>query len=137
MIIDDFESNRDIIMPIRIKVFVQEYNVPFDEEEDEWDKECTHVVLKIGDVNAACGRVKRDGTICRIAVLPEYRGQGLGSKVISALEELVMNWGGNYVCLGSLVTAQGFYKKLGYTETDKRYVEVGLQHVKMEKKLKR
>ena len=69
---------------VRLHVFVEEQGYTEEEEFDEHDKTCPHLVLFDGETPVATGRLflLSDGTakIGRIAVEKAYRGQHLGAK---------------------------------------------------------
>jgi ribosomal protein S18 acetylase RimI-like enzyme len=56
----------------------------------------------------------------RVAVLPEYRGQGIADALMLHLEDLARSQGRDKVCLGtrrSLPRNLSFYRRLGYRIT--------------------
>lgn len=128
---------------IRIKVFVEEQKVPRDLEMDEYDVSpdaCRHILLKDGDKPAATGRWKvyEEGTakLQRIAVLKEYRSSGIGKILVLALEDDARKAGMDTVILDGQCTAEGFYKRLGYTTVPgEPFLDAGILHVRMTKKL--
>lgn len=65
-----------------------------------------------------CGAAarKEDGAwgISAVFVLPEYRGSGLGRRILAALEECAAAQGACRVELDASITAAGFYEHLGY-----------------------
>ena len=73
----------DLCLDIRMKVFVDEQNVPADVEVDEYEDVCTHFVL-LDDAGEAAGTVRyrplEDGLIKveRMAVLKDHRGKKYG-----------------------------------------------------------
>lgn len=124
---------------IRQSVFVEEQG--FEYEFDDIDETALHLVLyDKNDKPCATGRLffYDDGCmkIGRIAVMKEYRGMSLGSKVIGILEEKAANLGANHIELSAQIQAKGFYKKLGYTETGEIYKEEFCPHIKMFKDIK-
>ncbi|MEW8627074.1 MAG: GNAT family N-acetyltransferase [Candidatus Thiodiazotropha sp.] len=62
------------------------------------------------------GRVLADGVdcayICDVALLPEYQGRGIGSKIVSDLVE--RSRGHKKIVLYSVPGREAFYKKLGF-----------------------
>jgi ribosomal protein S18 acetylase RimI-like enzyme len=62
------------------------------------------------------GRALADGLdcsyICDVAILPEYQGKGIGSKIVSNLVE--KSRGHKKIILYSVPGSEGFYKKLGF-----------------------
>ena len=120
-------------MKIREKVFVEEQG--FLEEFDEIDSYAVHLVLfDQGEPIAACRffqeKEKQDYIVGRIAVIKEYRGQKIGTKVLRAAEEEIRR-------LHAQLRAKEFYEKQGYLS----YGEIGYEeycpHIWMKKKLDR
>ncbi|WP_438446667.1 GNAT family N-acetyltransferase [Gorillibacterium sp. sgz5001074] len=128
---------------IRIKVFVEEQQVPEDLEMDEYDvspEACHHILLLDGDKPAATGRWKeyRPGVakLQRIAVLKEYRSKGIGRILVQALEDDARACGMASTLLDGQCTAEGFYHRLGYrTEPGEPFQDAGILHVRMTKEL--
>ncbi|MBQ5361095.1 MAG: GNAT family N-acetyltransferase [Lachnospiraceae bacterium] len=56
--------------------------------------------------------------IGRVVVLPEYRGRGLGRKVVLEAEKWLSDLGFEKAVVESRDVAVDFYKKLGYHVTD-------------------
>lgn len=103
---------------IRIKVFVEEQG--FREEFDTDDNISTHLVVFDGERAVATGRFYYDETRCeyligRLAVLREYRSQGIGAQLVYEAERLIRAKGGKSVSLHAQCRAKAFYEKLGYT----------------------
>lgn len=121
---------------IRMKVFVEEQRVPAEEELDEHEEEASHVLVRVDGKPAAAGRVRLvDGyaKLERICVLPEYRGGGLGSVVVGALEQAGMELGARRFKLNGQTHAMPFYEKHGYRAASELFMEAGIEHVTMVK----
>lgn len=122
---------------IRETVFVKEQG--FANEFDETDKTCDHLILYDGEKAVGCARIFPDGEagwhIGRVAVLPEYRGKGLGARLVCEAEKRVLELGGKMLCLSAQMQAEGFYKKLGYRTVSEPYLDEHCPHVRMEKVL--
>ncbi|RAV05444.1 GNAT family N-acetyltransferase [Paenibacillus sp. YN15] len=133
----------DACLAIRMEVFVNEQQVPFEEELDEYDvspEACHHVLMTDGDKPVATGRWKvyEDGTakLQRIAVLKEYRGGGTGRLLMEALEDSARQAGMKRAILDGQCHAEGFYKKQGYqTISTEPFLDAGILHVRMVKEL--
>ena len=69
----------------------------------------------------------------RIAVLREWRGQGIGSMIVDFLSTSAEARGLDRVYLNSQRSATGFYKALGFTAAGDPFMEAGIEHVRMEK----
>lgn len=126
---------------IRTKVFVEEQNVPVEEELDSFDVldgDCQHVLLTENDVAAGTGRVRlveHYGKLQRVAILKEYRQHGFGKVIILKLEQLAAELGATKAKLDAQVHAIGFYEKLGYTVQSDVFMDAGIEHVLMVKEL--
>lgn len=123
---------------IRKTVFVDEQG--FDYDIDQTDAIASHIVMFDGErAIAACRVFKLQEPdiymMGRLAVLREYRGQGLGSEVLSAAEELAHSLGGSYLCLHAQCQARGFYAACGYSEYGEIEYEQDTPHIWMAKKL--
>ncbi len=65
---------------------------------------------------SAFGRAKKDGWITHIYVTSEHQKQGLGSKILSALEEKLKKDGHKEIFLNTEPKALFFYKRHGWVE---------------------
>ena len=68
--------------------------------------------LKIVDANEGSG--EKIGKIERVATIPDYRSQGIGSLVIGEAEKWLKELGAKKVLINSRKAAVRFYEKLGY-----------------------
>jgi len=117
---------------VRRQVFVQEQGVPEHEEWDAADGTCHHVLALAGKRDAVgTGRLEATGKIGRVAVLPQYRGTGVGSEIVSHLVNLAAELGLTQVYLHSQTTAVGFYERLGFRAEGPEFDEVGIPHRRM------
>ena len=66
--------------------------------------------------------------IGRVAVLREYRGQGLGRAVMLALHNEASTRGYAGVALGAQLHAIPFYERLGYVARGEVYLDAGIEH---------
>ena len=74
---------------IRRKVFVDEQQVPEEEEIDAFESEAAHFLLSINKKPAGAGRlrvVEGYGKVERICILREYRGTGAGKALMDKIE---------------------------------------------------
>ena len=69
-------------------------------------------------------------------VLTLEHGQGLGKELMEqSMAYAKETMGCNKVALDAQIQAEGFYKKLGFVTVSSEYLEAGIPHVDMEKKL--
>ena len=128
---------------VRIQGMNRQYHISLREEFDEHDgDDCKYIVLSDDGYPVATCRFYELNSRCvmigRVVVLPEYRNRGLGSMVIKEAESWIEELGGYEIRIDSRVTAEGFYKKLGYKRLDDEVIKSGcFECVRMYKALKR
>lgn len=116
---------------VRDAVFVRELRIAAPLISDESDLEALHVVAyRDGDVIAAA-RLLPDGAIGRLAVLPEARRTGIGSRVLDALIAHATRRGDACVRLYAQRPAVSFYLQHGFTTVGEPFHEAGIEHVEM------
>ena len=131
-----------ICVEIRRKVFVDGQAVPIEIEFDGLDTDAEHF-LAFGDGDeppVALGTARMrivDGAAKaeRIAVLEEARGSGVGRALVESIEFHARQEGLRSVRLDAQVQAAGFYKKLGYLAEGEVFIEAGIDHRLMTKRL--
>ena len=125
---------------IRNQVFVGEQGVPPEREIDQDEAYCIHFVL-YSDEQEAKGTVRllplENGQIKvqRMAILAQYRQQGLGQILIREAEDFAKKQGFDTVKLGAQLSAIPFYEKLDYHPYGEIFEDAGIQHVNMKKTL--
>ena len=123
---------------IREAVFIKEQG--FQNEFDSTDNVSVHLVLYANAAPAAVARLfseENDGTytIGRIAVLPEFRGLHLGSRVLSEAEKCAVENGAKRLILSAQCRVRPFYEKNGYKAVGNVYLDENCPHIRMEKLL--
>jgi predicted GNAT family N-acyltransferase len=117
---------------IREAVFIREQGVPPELEWDEFDMNCIHVLASDSAANpVGTGRLLRDGSIGRMAVLREYRGKGVGKALMHFLLREAANRRIQQVTLNAQAHAIEFYKKFGFQVTGEMFLDAGIPHVRM------
>jgi predicted GNAT family N-acyltransferase len=124
---------------VRRDVFIEEQGVS---EADEWDGEdetAIHYVVYDGDYPIGTARLRTPGEnlakIERVAVREPSRGQGIGRTLIRVLEDEAADQDCREVLLHAQTDVEAFYQKLGYETVSDVFVEDGIEHVKMRKRL--
>ncbi|MFQ5547651.1 MAG: GNAT family N-acetyltransferase [Woeseia sp.] len=125
-----WQEDREDLEYIRRQVFVNEQKIPESEEWDDEDEKSSHVLAfsEKRDV-VGTGRLEPAGKIARLAVVAEYRGQGVGSAMLTRLIEEARNRGFSQVYLHSQTHALNFYKKFGFVSDEEIFSEGGIPHV--------
>jgi len=136
IILVDYQASLPELRTIRETVFVHEQNVPLEEEWDQLDPQCVHVVARTLDgIPIGTGRLTPEHTIGRMAVLREWRGKGVGDALLLALIEQARQRGWPGVALNAQESAIGFYLRHGFTAEGERFQEAGIEHQAMRRAL--
>ncbi|MEN9891146.1 MAG: hypothetical protein RLY78_1441 [Pseudomonadota bacterium] len=124
---------------VRQRVFVEEQGVPAELELDEADALCVHAlaeddggVIGTGRLLPAEAGVAKVG---RMAVLPRGRGRGIGAALLRALTEAAVARGDRELRLHAQLSARGFYERAGYAVEGEVFVEAGIEHIEMARRL--
>lgn len=117
---------------VREQVFVHEQHVPLELEWDGLDPQCVHVIARDGNGDIiGTARMLADGHIGRMAVLPAWRGRGVGSALLRALLEEARQRGIEHPFLHAQTSATGFYRRHGFAIAGKEFMDAGIPHVTM------
>lgn len=71
----------------------------------------------------------------QMAVRQDVQSRGMGRKIVAFAEKLAKQKGYRFLVMHARNTALGFYKNCGYKIAGNEFIEVGLPHYYMEKKL--
>lgn len=119
-------------------MFCGEQGVSREADRDGRDGEATHLVaVDEGRVLGTCrllfrGRIARLG---RLAVEPGARGRGIGATILAEADRESVAAGAESISLHAQTRAISLYLRDGYTEAGSPFVEEGIEHVAMEKRL--
>ncbi len=121
------------IRTIRETVFMAEQGVPEELEWDGLDHEAIHVVARNrnGEV-IGTGRLLANGQIGRMAVLPAWRGRGIGSAMLQALLDEARKMGLKRVFLHAQIPALPFYARHGFEAFGETFQDADIPHRAME-----
>lgn len=121
---------------VRHDVFVMEQRVPVDIERDEYDALSLHAVAyDPGGLPVGTGRLLPDAHIGRMAVLRAKRGQGVGARLLQALIQAAHEQSYPAVILSAQTHAQGFYENQGFISEGEIYLDAGIEHILMRRRL--
>ncbi|MFN3649102.1 MAG: GNAT family N-acetyltransferase [Armatimonadota bacterium] len=130
----------ELALEIRRAVFVQEQGGPPEDEPDAWDSCARHWLVLAGERPAGTARVYQPrrglAKLGRIALLPEFRGRGWGALLMRALEQYAGSLGVTELALDAQVCAVPFYERLGYVPEGEEFLEAGIPHRRMVKRLR-
>jgi predicted GNAT family N-acyltransferase len=123
---------------VREAVFVVEQGVRAEIELDEWDPRCDHALAFAPGARAVgTGRLLPDGHIGRMAVLREWRGQGVGGRLLVALVEHAAERGMKRLVLNAQTHAVPFYARYGFVAFGEEFIEADIPHIVMARDLSR
>ena len=130
------QSDKKEAFKIRNLVFCVEQKVSKKIEFDGLDQFCNHYLAKINELPIGTARVreKKKGIfkIERMAVLKRYRKKGVGKAIMKKILKNYLNSSKiNKLILNSQIEAIDFYKKFGFVEVGKEFVEANIKHQKM------
>ena len=129
------------VFALRHEVFVLGQDVPEELERDELDDRVDHAVALVDGVLLATGRLippadpGGSAVVGRMAVAEAARGRGLGAAVLDLLERTALERGWPAIELHAQVHATGFYERAGYAADGEVYLEAGIEHRTMRKRL--
>lgn len=127
------------LLKARAQIFIMEQNIHY-QDLDDLDARSTHFLLtENGDLVAYMRAFYLDKarTIVKIGrVLTLTHGNGTGrellEKSIAAIREQM---GGKMICVDAQKHACGFYAKFGFQPVSGDFLEEGVVHVKMERRI--
>ena len=128
-----WEQKQSHLSNIREQVFIQEQHVPPELEWDENDQNCIHLLaVDSDDKPIGTARMLSDGHIGRMAVLPGWRNQGVGSAMLKLLVHIASENRLDNVFLFAQTTAIEFYRKHQFNITSKEFMDAGILHRQMD-----
>ncbi len=126
---------------VRIQGMNREHHISLRDEFDGHDGDGTRYIVLLDDGYpvATCRfyEMSRDTVkLGRVVVLPEYRGQKLGAKLLTEAEKWISELGYKEIEVDSRTVAVGFYEKLGFAAFDGKVFRSGVfDCIKMTKRL--
>ncbi|MDZ7595409.1 MAG: GNAT family N-acetyltransferase [Thiobacillus sp.] len=136
ILLTDWAHEQARLSRIRRAVFVDEQGVP---EALEWDADDAGAaqLLAVDEQGEAigCARLLPDGHIGRMAVLPAWRGRGVGRALLAAALDAAQARGHALAQISAQTHAAAFYARAGFVAVGEEYEEAGIPHVVMHKEL--
>jgi len=125
---------RDAAYAIRYAVFIKEQGIPAELEIDDYDPIAEHALAFVDGQCVATARIYLDeqdpskAKIGRMAVLKEFRGQGIGTALLGEAIRAGMMQGASVFELHAQQSAAPFYAKLQFKPDGAIFDEVGIPH---------
>jgi predicted GNAT family N-acyltransferase len=139
-------EEREAVFALRLRVFVEEQNVPVEEELDAYDDVATHfMAVDETSESSSASRIiatarlvdKGDGLgkIGRVAVHAAYRGRGVGAQLMRFIHAFAYRAGYGRLWLEAQCYAIPFYEKLGYVAEGEVFLDASIEHRHMRRML--
>ncbi|MCF8227697.1 MAG: GNAT family N-acetyltransferase [Bacteroidales bacterium] len=119
---------------IRTLVFVKEQDVDPKIEYDEYENQCQHYLVYVDGNPIGAARWRETGAgirLERFAILPEYRNNKLGEKLLKKMLQDVLPKN-KPIYLHSQVRSQGVYERNGFVAKGDVFNEADIDHIYME-----
>jgi len=116
---------------IRRRVFIEEQQVPREEEWDGRDSDCRHFLALHEGNPLGTARLLPDAHIGRVAVLAEARGLGIGVALMRAAIDAARRDGHARVELAAQTHALAFYEHLGFMAVGDEFLDADIPHRNM------
>jgi hypothetical protein len=124
---------------LRHQVLRKPLGLSYEPSELAGEKDSFHLALREGAELVACLVLKPLNEHCikmrQLAVRESYQGKGVGRELVNYAESFAKGRGNEEIVLHARETVRGFYEKLGYEAEGDSFIEVGLPHLAMRKKL--
>lgn len=128
----------DAALGVRHRVFCVEQGVPKREEIDGRDGDALHLVaVENGRVIGTCRLLFVDRTVqfSRLAVDAAARRRGIATRLLQAADAEALAAGARRIVLHAQTYARELYLSHGYEPRGHVFIEAGIEHVAMEKRL--
>ena len=125
-------------LSLRRRVFCDEQGVDPAAERDGRDAEAIHLVaIEAGALVGTCRLLVDEGAVRlgRAAVAREDRGRGIGAALLEAADRVSREAGAAVIHLHAQTAARSLYERCGYAAGGAPFLEEGIEHVAMEKRL--
>lgn len=128
----EWSRERETLRDIRLRVFVREQGVPEDLEWDGEDESAVHLLVR-DNAGRPLGtaRLLPTGQIGRMAVLPDWRGRGIGMALLKGLLAIAAAEDYPRPFLKAQASALPFYRRAGFVAIGPEFHEAGIPHRKM------
>lgn len=132
------EDEVERALRLRRRVFCDEQGVDPAAEQDGRDGDAIHLVALSGDSLVGTCRLLVEGDTARLgraAVASEHRGRGVGAALLDAADRVSLEAGAERIRLHAQTAARSLYERSGYAARGEPFLEEGIEHVTMEKRL--
>lgn len=128
------KKEKDAVLNIRRRVFINEQMISEKEELDEFDKTATHIIAYLNKKPVGCARIRSIGSkvkLERLAVLQEKRGQGIGKELVLFMVDLVKKKNPEEIMINAQFYLKNYYRQFGFKPRGEVFKEAGINHIEM------
>lgn len=132
------QGNKNILdaLEIRKKVFIDEQGIDKEQEYDDKDSKCDHLIVYDNNIPVGTCRLLIQNNVYlinRVAVINEYRGQAFGDFIMRMAIRKAFDMGAKEVIVHAQLRVKEFYRKLEFSEFGETYIEAGIPHINMKR----
>jgi len=137
--IDHGTSEYQKMVNLRYQILRQPLGLSFSDEELARENEDLLIAAFDDEDMLGCCVLSEVGNstlrVRQMAVQNNLQGKGIGASIMSFAENLARDKGYKSLMMHARNTAIGFYEKFGFATVGDEFIEVGVPHHAMEKKL--
>lgn len=123
------------VFEIRETVFIRGQKVSRQRERDDKKyKNLKYIIVLYKNKAIGCARIrfiKNKAKLERIALLKKYRKKGFGKKIMEYLIKYCKKNKAKEIIIHSQYYIRNFYKKQGFKQRGKIFMDAGIKHVEM------
>ena len=128
------------MLALRYKILREPLGLNFSDADLQREKDDIFIACREnGSIIGCCILTRLSGEVVQLrqmAVNTPWQGKDVGTKIVAFTEQYAAEEGYPVIKLHARKTASGFYAKCGYTVFGEEFIEIGIPHVIMEKKIK-
>jgi|TARA_B110000967_G_C18481246_1_gene362225 predicted GNAT family N-acyltransferase len=132
--LSDWDDVKNILIPIRKSIFIEEQLVSAELEWDDWDNKAKHIIIIFNNVPIGCARlifIDKIMRLERMAIIKSKRYRGFGTNLLFEIIRIAKNEKIDRICISAQIQAMFFYQKIGFISEGGIYNDAGIKHIKM------
>ncbi len=132
-------------LKLRVDVFVVEQTCPYPEiDEKDRHPDTLHLSCKNRENGKLTAYLRilppglsfKEASFGRVVVAKEKRGEGISRTMVQKAVKIIEHtWPGNNIRIGAQVYLKQFYESLGFKAVSSEYLEDGIAHIDMMRKV--
>ncbi len=138
IIMTDWQTHSRQLSAIRAEVFIEEQQVPIEDEWDGLDETAIHFQVQNEYQPIGCARLLIDELnhqkhfhIGRVAVLKPFRAAGVGRELMEFILSYCLKVAPYPIYLHAQIERRAFYERVGFIARGDEFVDAGIPHITM------